>query len=129
VIAVDTNVVVRLLVGDDPDQARQAQQVFATEEVFIADTVVLETAWVLAYSYKFDSATITAALQRLCGLPNVHLRDAAAVALTLEWHTAGVDFADAFHLAQAAHCSRLVTFDRRFVSRAAQITGTQVALP
>ncbi len=128
-IAVDTNVVVRLLAADDPEQARQARRIFETEEVFIADTVVLETAWVLGYSYKLDSAAIVAALRRLFGLPNVHLRDAAAAALALEWHTAGLDFSDAFHLAQAAHCLRLVTFDRRFVSRAQVIGGLEVALP
>lgn len=127
-IAVDTNVVVRLLIEDDPDQARQARRVFAAEEVFVADTVVLETTWVLSYSYKLDSAAIVAGLRRLFGLPNVHLRDAAAVALALEWHEGGLDFADAFHLAQAAHCSRLVTFDRRFVARARDISGPEVVL-
>ena len=128
-IAVDTNVVVRLLVEDEPEQARQARQLFATEEVFVADTVVLETAWVLGYSYGLEQPVIVAGLRRLFGLPNVHLRDAAAVALALEWHSDGLDFADAFHLAQASHCSRLVTFDRRFVARAQAISGPEVAFP
>ena len=127
-IAVDTNVVVRLLVEDEPEQAQQARQLFATEEVFVADTVVLETAWVLGYGYGLEQAAIVAALRRLFGLPNVHLRDAAAVVLALEWHSAGLDFADAFHLAQVAHCSRLVTFDRWFVARARGISGPEVAL-
>mgnify|MGYP001243186252 FL=1 len=127
-LAVDTNVVVRLLVADDPEQAQQARVLFAAEEVFIADTVVLETAWVLSYSYGFDAAAIVGALRRLCGLPTVHLRDAAAVALALEWHATGLDFADAFHLALSAHCSRLLTFDRRFVARASAVGGPRVAL-
>lgn len=127
-IAVDTNVVVRLLVEDDPAQARQARQLFQTEEIFIADTVILETAWVLGYSYGFDRTAIVGGLRRLFGLTNVFARDAAAVALALEWHAGGLDFADAFHLAQVGHCSRLVTFDRRFASRAQKVSGPEVAL-
>lgn len=127
-IAVDTNVVVRLLVLDDPDQSARARDLFAAEQVFIPDTVVLETAWVLAYSYELDRDAIIAGLRRLFGLPNVHLRDAAEMALALEWYGRGLDFADALHLVQSAHCARLLTFDRRFVARGAGISGVAVAL-
>lgn len=127
-IAVDTNVVVRLLVDDDPAQAELARSLFATEQVFIADTVLLETAWVLGYSYNLDTGTIAGALRRLFGLANVHLRDAAAVALALQWYADGLDFADAFHLAQTVHCRRMLTFDRRFVSRSGEISGPPVVL-
>lgn len=127
-IAVDTNVVVRLLVLDDPEQSAQARDLFAAEQIFIPDTVVLETAWVLAYSYELDRDAIAAGLRRLFGLTNVHLRDAAEMALALEWYGRGLDFADALHLVQSAHCARLLTFDRRFAARGAEISGVAVAL-
>jgi len=127
-IAVDTNVVVRLLVLDDPEQSAQARDLFAAEQIFIPNTVVLETAWVLAYSYELDRDAIAAGLRRLFGLPNVHLRDAAEMALALEWYGCGLDFADALHLVQSAHCARLLTFDRRFAARGAEISGVAVAL-
>jgi predicted nucleic-acid-binding protein len=127
-IAVDTNVVVRLLVEDDPDQAARARELFATEQIFIPDTVVLETAWVLGYSYGLAGPEITAGLRRLFGLENVHLRDAAGIALALEWHERGLDLADALHLALAAHCARMMTFDRWFAARGQQINGVGVAL-
>lgn len=127
-IAVDTNVVVRLLVLDDSDQSARARDLFAAEQIFIPDTVVLETAWVLAYSYELDKDAIAVGLRRLFGLPNVHLRDAAEMALALEWYGRGLDFADALHLVQSAHCARLLTFDRRFVARGAGISGVDVAL-
>lgn len=127
-IAVDTNVVVRFLMIDDPDQSARARQLFASEQVFIPDTVVLETAWVLGYSYELDKTTIAAGLRRLFGLANVHLRDAAEMALALEWHDHGLDFADALHLAQSAHCTRMMTFDRRFVARGEGISGVGVEL-
>ena len=127
-IAVDTNVLVRFLITDDPEQSARARQLFASEQIFIPDTVVLETAWVLGYSYEMDKGTIAAGLRRLFGLANVHLRDAAAMALALEWHDHGLDFADALHLAQSAHCTRMLTFDRRFVSRSEGVSAVSVAL-
>lgn len=127
-IAVDTNVVVRLLVGDDPRQAARARSLFAAEQVFISDTVALETAWVLGYSYGLDDAGIAAGLRRLFGLANVHLRNAAEMALALGWYEQGLDFADALHLAQAAHCIRMATFDRRFAARGREISGLEVEL-
>lgn len=127
-IAVDTNVVVRFLMADDTQQAAQARELFAAEQVFIADTVILETAWVLGYSYELDKATIAAGLRRLFGLANVHVRDAAEVALALEWVGHGLDFADALHLAQSARCTRLLTFDRCFAARGEGISGVGVGL-
>lgn len=127
-IAVDTNVVLRFLVSDDPDQSARARELFASEQVFIPDTVVLETAWVLGYSYELNKTTIAAGLRRLFGLANVHLRDAAEMALALEWHDHGLDFADALHLAQSAHCTRMMTFDRRFAARGEEISGVGVEL-
>lgn len=127
-IAVDTNAVVRFLVADDPRQSARARDVFAAEQVFIPDTVILETAWVLAYSYELDRAAIAAGLRRLFGLANVHTRDAAETALVLDWYDNGLDFADALHLAQSAHCTRMLTFDSRFVARGEGIGGIGVAL-
>lgn len=127
-IAVDTNVVVRFLLIDDPEQSTRARALFETEQIFIPDTVVLETAWVFGYSYELDNATIAAGLRRLFGLANVHVRDAAAMALALDWYDLGLDFADALHLAQSNHCSRLVTFDRRFAGRGQKVAAVTVEL-
>ncbi|RUM91407.1 MAG: PIN domain nuclease, partial [Thermodesulfatator sp.] len=40
---VDTNIIIRLLTQDDPGQAYRARKVFADKEIFMADTVLLET--------------------------------------------------------------------------------------
>jgi len=47
VLAVDTNVVVRLLVNDDERQAAVARRLFESDEIWIGVTVLLEAAWVL----------------------------------------------------------------------------------
>lgn len=55
-IAVDTSMLVRLLVADDAAQGKRAAELFArAEEAFIAKIVVLETAWVLQSAYGFPA--------------------------------------------------------------------------
>ncbi len=128
-ISVDTNIVVRFLVKDDLDQFHQTAEIFSTQDVFIPDTVILETEWVLRYAYGFEPGRINDAFKKLFGLPNIHVKDANEVALAIEWYENGLDFADAFHLAQSQHCRQMITFDRRFINRAKQITTCPVRMP
>ena len=46
-LAIDTNVIVRLLVRHDDEQLRRAKSLLASSEVFVANTVMLECEWVL----------------------------------------------------------------------------------
>ena len=46
-VAVDTNVLVRLLTGDEPAQSARARAIFERETVLLAKTVILESEWVL----------------------------------------------------------------------------------
>ncbi|MCJ7797317.1 MAG: PIN domain-containing protein, partial [Thermoleophilia bacterium] len=66
-IAVDTTVLVRLLVRDDDVQAGRAAALFEQNEIFVCKTVLLETEWVLRFSYGLDGATILAALKGVVG--------------------------------------------------------------
>jgi predicted nucleic-acid-binding protein len=52
-VTVDTNIVVRLLTQDDELQFQQSVKLFQSQDVFIPDTVILETQWVLRFAYKF----------------------------------------------------------------------------
>ncbi len=128
-ISVDTNIVVRFLVKDDLDQFHQSAEIFSTQDVFIPDTVILESEWVLRYAYGFGSGQINDAFRKLFGLTNIYFRDANEVALAIEWYENGLDFADALHLAQSQHYRQMATFDRRFVNRAKQITTCPVRMP
>ncbi len=112
--AVDTNVVVRFLVGDDPKQTEKARQVIGREPVFVPRTVVLEVEWVLRGVYGMALGRVVPALRALAGLPGIAFEDAAMVKKAMDWAEAGLDFADALHLAAAAECEGFVTFDKRF---------------
>ena len=100
-VAVDTDVVVRLVTRDHPAQAARAAAIFRSGPVHIAKTVLLETAWVLGYAYDFDDGAIANVLRGVAGLPNVELEDARAVADALAALERGLDFADAPHLASS----------------------------
>jgi predicted nucleic acid-binding protein len=125
VVAVDTNVLVRLLVGDHPVQHRAACSLFRREKIFIPDTVLLEAEWVLRRAFEFAPAEVCVALRHACGLPNVSLRDAGLVAQVIDWHEAGLDFADAMHLATSGDAT-FRTFDGDFIKRAARCTSRRV---
>ena len=120
-IAVDTNVLVRFLVRDDPKQAARAGSLIRTSPVWISKTVFLETEWVLRSLYGFSAAALTEAIRALAGLQNVFLEDEVAVAKALDWYREGLDFADALHLASVGNAKQFATFDRKLAKQARRL--------
>ena len=60
-LAIDTNIVVRYLTADHPEQSPKAKWLIDGEEVFVCTTVLLETEWVLRSVYDFAPADIVKA--------------------------------------------------------------------
>ena len=117
--AIDTNVVVRYLTGDDPEQSAKARALVDGGEIFVATTVLLESEWVLRSAYGFSGQAVAAALRAFAGLPGVSAENPARLATALDRAEQGMDFADALHLAAAsAECEVLLTFDLRFIESA-----------
>ena len=126
-IALDTNIVVRLLVRDDPQQTERAAAMVRDQPVLVTATVLLETEWVLRSRYRVPRPAIVAALRRLVDLEQLTLDRPTEVARALAWFEAGLDFADALHLA-ASHAARdFATFDRELAREAGAI-GTAPAV-
>jgi len=118
VIAVDTNVLVRLLTADEPAQTARAAALFEREAVSIPKTVLLETEWVLRYSYRLDASAVLKGFRNLLGLPRVAVEDGSVVADALALYERGMDFADALHLCSARDASAFATFDAGLKKRA-----------
>jgi predicted nucleic-acid-binding protein len=116
--AVDTNVLVRLLTGDEPKQATAARTLFASGPIWIAKTVLLETNWVLHSLYGFDEDTIREAFTKLLGLKNVHTEDEPSVSSALALTAHGIELADALHLSSRPPGATFVSFGQSFVRRA-----------
>ena len=128
-IAVDTNVIVRLLTRDNEAQYKAAHKLFASETLYIPDTVILEVEWALRYAYDFKPAVICTALRNLFGLNNVHLNNAQLIAQVIDWHLGGLDFADAFHLALSQQQEKLKTFDESFIKGGKKLSHCLVEKP
>jgi predicted nucleic acid-binding protein len=126
--SVDTNILVRLLTGDDPAQYRKARKLFESSNIFIPDTVVLETEWVLRYAYSIHSKQICTAFRKLFGLSNVRLTNAMTVSQAITWHESGLDFADAMHLAASLDHDQICTFDIMFAKKARSLCDCKVTL-
>lgn len=128
-LSVDTNVVVRYLVtDDDPRQSERARTLIDGQPVFVPLTVILETEWVLRSNYRLSRESISEAFRAFAGLANVKLEAEAAVARAIAWSGAGIDFADALHVAATHDTEAFVTFDRRLVKRSKTLAGTNVRL-
>jgi len=128
-ISVDTNVIVRLLTGDDQPQFKRAKSLFEKESIFITTTVILETEWVLRYAYNFKPLKIADAFQSLFGLSNVQLEDPLISAEAIEWHKKDLDFVDALHLAKSQASRFFATFDKKLIKKALKLTNLPVSEP
>jgi predicted nucleic acid-binding protein len=125
-LAIDTNLIVRYLTGDHPQQSRKAKSLIDSESVFVSKTVLLETEWVPRGVFKFTPGVIVQALTDFAGLPSVTLEDAATIAKALNWMAGGMDFADALHLASAQESDAFVTFDRDLAKKAKKLSDIAV---
>ena len=118
-VALDTNLLVRLLTNDDPQQARRvAELIDASSACFVPITVVLELEWVLRGAYQLPREAILHAMRRLIAIRQLHLEQEEQVLQALDAYAQGLDFADALHRLRSEGCSALVSLDRAFVSRA-----------
>jgi predicted nucleic-acid-binding protein len=125
-IAVDTNVLVRVLTDDDPAQARRVAKIFQSEKVFIPKTVMLETEWVMRYAYRIETKAIMKGFEKLLGLANVTVEDLDAVSQAISSSERGLDFADSLHIAASRKARQFVTFDKSLVKKARQLTPLEV---
>ena len=118
--ALDTNVIIRYLVTDVPEQAEAARslinQLTPDNPGFICREVVVETAWVLERSYRFPRTRIAEALMELAASDTLVVEDGDdVVAAAHRYRQGGVGFSDLMILAAVERVGALplYTFDRR----------------
>ena len=120
-IALDTNVVLRLLVRDDPAQTAEAAALVRDNDLLVTTTVLLEAEWVLRSRYGTSRRLILAGLRRLVDLDRLTVDQPAAAHAALDLFEGGMDFADALHLAQGSAATEFATFDRKLARRATRL--------
>jgi predicted nucleic-acid-binding protein len=104
-IALDTNLLVRLVMNDDKKQTAASLRLLQSEErVVLLNTVLLETVWVLQSVYGASRDDVLKALQRILSIARP---ETTTVPQALEWFRDGMDIADALHLATATAALQL----------------------
>lgn len=121
-IALDTNVLVRLITGDDPVQAREIEVYLEKTEgpFLIPDLVMAELAWVLQRRYGFRRTEVGDVLLALLNRRDVVFEDEERVRVAVRSFIEGLDLADALivEIARAAGCDRLASFDDSLKAKA-----------
>jgi predicted nucleic-acid-binding protein len=119
-IGLDTNVLVRYLVEDDPKQAAAAaalidRTIAGGEQLFIPQVVLCELVWVLSYAYELGRDEIATALRQIRRGAQIVIEAPDQVRDAIEAYARGKgDFAD-YLIAQRAFaegCTKVFTFDR-----------------
>jgi predicted nucleic-acid-binding protein len=120
-IALDTNVLVRLVTRDDEAQAQRAKALFDEHSqedgaLFVSDIVLVELCWTLERSYRLTRNEISMTLRALLDNATVQWESSAAVCAALSHFASGsTGFPDCLIVAKASAqgCEQTVTFDRR----------------
>jgi predicted nucleic-acid-binding protein len=115
----DTNVLVRYIMQDDPAQSAAAgrllESLTSDDPGFVPLVAVVELAWVLSSAYGLERGQLVAALEALLRTKEIVVEDAEIVWKALRLFAASnADFADCLieRAAAAAGCRRTMTFDR-----------------
>lgn len=134
-ITPDTNVLVRIVVLDDPRQAEAAIEIIERADVIALPTITLcELVWVLEAFYEMRRADVIEAVEGFVSRSNVEV-DRAAVEFGLRVYADGAGFADGIVAYEGARLggSMFVSFDRKAVrtllrcQRDAQLLGPSLS--
>jgi predicted nucleic-acid-binding protein len=116
----DTNVLLRLLLDDEPQQAQRAiryvEREFVLAQVWVNRIVLCELIWVLERSYGYRRVDISETVQRLLETDELMVEDAEVVRSALyAYRISGADFSDCLLGMSNGRlgCERTATFDRK----------------
>jgi predicted nucleic-acid-binding protein len=115
--AADTNVLLRLVLEDDEQQARAARSFLRTNApLFVSHVVLAELSWVLASGYEFSRDQVRAVIEMLLETDGIEVQERSVVQAALAYHRAShADLPDCLVLAIAARAGAtpLGTFDKK----------------
>ena len=127
-IALDTNVLVRYLVQDHPEQAAIATRIIEdeltpSEPGFLSLVVLVELSWVLDRIYRCPARQVANIIAELLASPTLLVEQSGVVAAAIA-RPEGELADNLLHEVGKAHgCAQTVTFDRRF----ARLPGVELA--
>jgi predicted nucleic-acid-binding protein len=120
-ISIDTSIVLRCLLKDDPALSPRALEIIAGNDCFVSRAALTEVVYTLESYYRSSRAEIGRALDALLSLQRVTVEDGAVIQKAVSWYKAGKDFGDAMIAASSHDSARVVTFDRDFARLARKL--------
>ena len=129
-IGLDTNVIARLLLADDPLQLKRASNAIAQAQaegvtVVLSLAVVLELEWVLRSSAKMNKTQILAVFRQLLESYDVQIENERVLEQAVHsYENSSADFGECLFWAQYRNmgCSAMMTFD----AKAARMDGVEL---
>jgi predicted nucleic-acid-binding protein len=128
--ALDTNILIRYVVGDDAAQLAAARRLISRcvregLTLYVPVTVVLELEWVFRKRFDFAKEDVLRALSGLYSAAELTFQSEQALEVALQlFRESSADFADCLHVALATHAGEqpLWTFDKS----AAKVSGARL---
>ncbi len=117
IVAVDTNIMIRLAVQDDEVHYKKVLALLREHDFYISKTVQLEMEWVLRSRYKQSRQNIADFFTLLLQKTKIICENEDELMNAISWYRLGADFADAMHLATIKD-RRFYTFDASFCKQA-----------
>ena len=117
--SLDTNVVLRLILNDVPEQSTRAQLFVAGSPCYVTDVVVSEVVFVLERVYRLERSRICRSLASFFRLETVAYNE-PLIRKVLAMYLASrpLSFADCYSAAEAGlYKNELVTFDRALIRK------------
>jgi predicted nucleic-acid-binding protein len=119
--AVDTNILLRSIVRDDPEQTPKARAYFSAQRqagvmVYINLIVLVETVWALRQIYKYPKIEILAIVQGFLNTSGIELQESELVEKAIGYYrNSNADFSDCLILVrnQKANVADTKTFDKK----------------
>jgi predicted nucleic-acid-binding protein len=126
-IGIDTNVLLRVIIADEPKQAEAARNFIrdncsSDDPGYVSHITLVELVWTLAKAYQFSREDISRAVEQILETAQLDVESSNDVAAALKEYRKGpADFADCLlaRVNAAAGCDYTITFDRK----AAKLTG------
>jgi predicted nucleic-acid-binding protein len=116
--AIDTNIVIRILLRDDPTQIVLVDKLVSQGNLLITNTVVIETEWVLRAVYRYNCSELSDLFESLLEIDGIRLQDSDGFRWATERYRAGADFTDMMHLLELDDSDCFITFDRKMLRQA-----------
>jgi len=120
--AIDTNILIRFLVNDDPDQLKRVTRLFMktkarNEKLLVSSAIILELIWVLEANYKAKKHKVIVALDKIINLDFLFFPNRHSIEKLIDFSTQypSLDLSDLFIalLAEEYGATSIISFDKK----------------